>query len=115
MAIQVQLYAKAANEVLGQNAKTGAVHLLRSNERIEVPIDNAAINSAIENIEWAVDRIINRDFPMRAHAEKCESCDFNLLCPRFSQQFATSAVPAPINLPSMVNPNVSLIKAFSQA
>ena len=38
LALQVQLYAKAANEVLGENARTGAVHLLRDNQRVEVPV-----------------------------------------------------------------------------
>ena len=38
LALQVQLYAKAANEVLGKNARTGAVHLLRDNQRVEVPV-----------------------------------------------------------------------------
>ena len=36
--LQVQLYAKAANEVLGENARTEAVHLLRDNQRVEVPV-----------------------------------------------------------------------------
>ena len=39
LALQVQLYAKAAKEVLGENARTGAVHLLRDNQRIEVPVE----------------------------------------------------------------------------
>lgn len=114
LAIQVQLYAKAANEVLGQNAKTGAVHLLRSNERIEIPIDNVSISAAIENIEWAVDRIINRDFPMRPHKLKCEECDFKLLCSQKNEAFSSTATPPLINLPLFLNPTSSLIKAFSQ-
>ena len=37
LALQVQLYARAALDVLDANAKTGAVHLLRDGQRIEVP------------------------------------------------------------------------------
>lgn len=36
MSLQVQLYAKAANEVLGENARTGLVHLLKDNSRVDV-------------------------------------------------------------------------------
>ncbi|HLY69007.1 MAG TPA: PD-(D/E)XK nuclease family protein, partial [Puia sp.] len=114
LSIQVQLYAKAAIDILGQNAKTGAVHLLRSNERINIPIDENSIKAAISNIEWAVDRILNRDFPMRPNKTKCESCDFKLLCSKKIQPFISDYVPLAINLPTSVNPNTSFIKAFSQ-
>ncbi|MDR1674215.1 MAG: PD-(D/E)XK nuclease family protein [Oscillospiraceae bacterium] len=39
MSVQVQLYSKAAREVIGQNAKTGFVHTLKNNKRVEVPVD----------------------------------------------------------------------------
>lgn len=114
LSMQVQLYAKAATEVLGNYARTGAVHLLRSNERIDVPIDNVSIDASIANIEWAVNRIISRDFPMRPHADKCRECDFSQLCAKQLQSFTSSAVPPPINLPLSVQPTSALIKAFSQ-
>ena len=34
-------------EVLGQNAKTGSVHLLKDGQRIEVPITEEAVNAAL--------------------------------------------------------------------
>ena len=37
LALQVQLYAMAADQVLGQNARTGSVHLLKDNQRMEGP------------------------------------------------------------------------------
>lgn len=114
LSIQVQLYAKAANKVLGQNAKTGAVHLLRNNERINIPIDDNSINCAIENIEWAVDRIINRDFPMRPEATKCENCDFTLLCSKSKEEFQTSAIPPAIFVPASITTEPILVKSFSQ-
>jgi len=51
------------------------VPLLKDNQRIEVPVDDAAIEAAIVNVEWSVDRIIDGDFPMRPHPSKCEACD----------------------------------------
>jgi len=112
LALQVQLYAKAAHEVLGENARTGAVHLLKDNQRIEVPVDDNAMEAAVANVEWAVERIINREFPMRPHRDKCESCDFKLLCPKILEDFQTPGSPPPIHVPG---PDPSrLARAFSE-
>lgn len=99
LSLQVQLYAEAAREVLDENARTGAVHLLRNNERRQVPIDEEAVDASIANIEWAVDRVIAGDFPMRPHSEKCAECDFVALCPQHPETFATDEVPPPIHTP----------------
>lgn len=114
LSLQVQLYSKAANEVLGENAKTGAVHLLRDNLRMDVPVIDQAIDAAVENIEWSVDRIINGDYPMRPHSDKCVACDFQSLCPKIAQQFNTDVVPPPIHLPSSVSHVPVTVKAFSE-
>ena len=98
LALQVQLYARAANDVLGENTRTGAVHLLRDNQRVEVPVDDGAVAAAIENVEWAVDRIIEHDFPMRPHPVKCGECDFRALCPKVPQVFTGGAEPPPLHL-----------------
>jgi DNA helicase-2/ATP-dependent DNA helicase PcrA len=98
LALQVQLYARAADQVLGQNAGTGSVHLLKDNQRIEVPITPEAVDAAIANIEWAADRILASDFPMRPHTEKCGTCDFRQICSKTPQQFAVSSLPPPIHL-----------------
>lgn len=82
LSLQVQLYAKAAREVLGEAARTGSVHLLKDNQRIDVPVDDDAVAAAITNVEWAVGRILDQDFPMRPHPDKCPSCDFRSLCPK---------------------------------
>ena len=42
LALQVQLYVRAADQVLGQNARTGTVHLLKDNQRVEVPISEGS-------------------------------------------------------------------------
>jgi DNA helicase-2/ATP-dependent DNA helicase PcrA len=100
LSLQVQLYAHAAKEVLEQAAKTGSVHFLKDNQRIEIPITDEAISSAIANVEWAVDRILASDFPMRPHPDKCGTCDFRALCPKDPQEFQTSTMPPEIHVPS---------------
>lgn len=111
MALQVQLYAKAAREVLGENARTGAVHLLKDNQRVEVPVDDAAVAAALANVEWSVDRIIAGDFPMRPHPTKCGRCDFRSLCRAAPQPFATDEVPPPIHTPGG---EIEMARAFSE-
>lgn len=111
LSLQVQLYAKAAIDVLGENAQTGSVHLLKDGQRIDVPIDDDAISAAIANIEWAVDRIIDGDFPRRPHPEKCETCDFKLLCNQQRDEFDTLEQPPPLHIPQR---RERMALAFSQ-
>jgi len=112
LSLQVQLYAKAATEVLGENARTGAVHLLKDSKRVDVPINEQAVRSAVENIEWAVDRILAGEFPMRPQREKCEACDFRLLCLKRPESFSTQTQPPPIQVPG--TPGAEMARAFSQ-
>lgn len=111
LALQVQLYAKAAIDILGQNARTGAVHLLKDNQRVNVPVHEEAINAAISNIEWAVDRIINNDFPMRPYVGKCAKCDFAKLCSKQRQEFHIGTIPPEIYLSG---DRRQLARAFSE-
>ncbi len=99
LALQVQLYAKAAREVLGENARTGSVHLLKDNQRIDVPVDDAAVSAAVENVEWAVGRILENDFPMRPHPEKCGACDFQAICPKVAEEFTVEERPPVLHIP----------------
>jgi len=100
LALQVQLYARAAEQVLGENAKTGSVHLLKDNQRVEVPITRDAVDAALANMQWAVDGILSSDFPMRPHPAKCSKCDFRALCPRTPEPFnVLRAVPPQLHLP----------------
>lgn len=110
LSLQVQLYAKAAREILGENARTGAVHLLKENERIWVPVDEDAVNAAVDNVEWSVQRIIDGDFPMRPHRNKCEECDFRKICPKDPQQFGIRELPPPIKTPE----GELMARAFSE-
>lgn len=112
LALQVQLYAKAARDVLSENARTGALHLLKDNKRVRVPVDDAAVQAALANVEWAVDRIIHDDFPMRPHPAKCAACDFKALCQKRPQAFQTTTVPPDIHVPGQ--PNHEAVPAFSE-
>lgn len=110
LALQVQLYVRAAEQVLGQNAKTGSVHLLRDNQRVEVPITEQAVDAALANIEWAVKGILLSDFPMRPHPIKCNECDFKTICPRTPQSFnVLTSVPPELHLPG----RKERVRAFS--
>lgn len=112
LALQVQLYAKAARDVLGENAQTGAVHLLKDNQRVNIPVTDDAVNNAVANVEWAVERIIAGDFPMRPEKTKCEKCDFRLLCPKMPENFATNTPPPPIHIAG--NNQQQMPRAFSE-
>jgi DNA helicase-2/ATP-dependent DNA helicase PcrA len=111
LALQVQLYAHAAEQVLGENARTGSVHLLKDNQRVEVPITQQAVDAALANIEWAVQGILASDFPMRPHAEKCAECDFAMICPRAAENFASGNTPPPLHLPG---DTTEMARAFSK-
>ncbi|MEU8150093.1 ATP-dependent DNA helicase [Nonomuraea sp. NPDC048901] len=99
LALQVQLYARGAELVHGANARTGAVHLLKDGQRVQVPVDPDAIDAAVANVEWAVDRIVHSDFPQRPSAKKCSGCDFAQICPQKVQPFATENEPPKLHLP----------------
>lgn len=112
MSLQVQLYAKAASGVLGENARTGAVHLLKDGQRIAVPVTEEALDDAVANVEWVVDRIINSDFPMRPHSDKCKACDFKALCAKKSEPFAVDTQPPPIHQPDPLG--TVMARSFSE-
>lgn len=100
LALQIQLYARAADQVLGQNARTGSVHLLKDNQRVEVPVTQEAVDAALANIEWAVTGILASDFPMRPHSDKCSKCDFQKICSGTPQDFQVlTTAPPEIHLP----------------
>ena len=100
LSMQVQLYTRAAAQVLGEDAKTGSVHLLKDNQRIEVPISEEAVDAALANVEWGVNGILNSDFPMRPHPDKCSNCDFQKICPKTPQDFTAPTTPPALYIPS---------------
>lgn len=119
LSLQVQLYAYAADIVLGENAKTGSVHLLKAPNseevpnRVNVPITDDSIASAIQNIKWAVNRILEGEFPMRPSKEKCEECDFRKICSKQRQEFNSTEVPSPIHIPETNGTTGIIVRSFS--
>ncbi|MFH9467327.1 PD-(D/E)XK nuclease family protein [Streptomyces clavifer] len=99
LSLQVQLYGRGADEVHGVNARTGAVHLLKDGQRIQVPVDPDAIDAAVSNGEWAVGRIREGDFPRRPSKRKCEGCDFVKICSKKREGFAAQTEPVELHLP----------------
>lgn len=99
MSLQVQLYSRAAKEVIGENAETGYVHTLKNNKRVEVPVDETAVKNAIGAIEWAVKGILQEDFPMRACLSNCKNCDYRALCRQEREPFKRQELPPVINTP----------------
>jgi len=100
MSLQVQLYSRAAKEVIGENAETGYVHTLKNNKRVEVPVDEVAVRNAIGAIEWAVKGILQEDFPMRACFANCGKCDYRALCRQERESFKRKELPPVIYTPT---------------
>src|SRR5262249_28175803 len=44
LSLQVQLYAKAARDVLAQGIRQGFVHLLKDNQRVPIPVDDRSVD-----------------------------------------------------------------------
>lgn len=112
LSLQVQLYAYAAKEVLSEKAQTGSVHLLKENSRINVPVDESSLSAAVENIKWAVNQILDGDFPCRPYEAKCEKCDVNKVCGKYVQGFKNRIMPPKINIP--IDNKSLIVKAFSE-
>lgn len=80
--------------------------------RKRVTIDDQAIAAAVSNVEWAVSRIIARDFPMRPEGDKCGKCDFQKLCTRRPEDFENAVDPPPaLHIP---NGEQAMIAAYSE-
>lgn len=108
MSLQVQLYSRAAKEVLGENVETGHIHTLKDNKRTAIPVDEQSVQNAINVIEWAVQGILRGEFPKRACHRSCSVCDFKAMCSQQRQAFQDETPPPAINTP--VGPK--LIAAF---
>lgn len=100
MSLQVQLYSRAAKEVIGENVETGYVHTLKDNNRVKVPVDELSIKSAIGAIEWAVKGIMQEDFPMRASSVNCAKCDYQAMCRQERENFKQKELPPVISTPA---------------
>lgn len=99
MSLQVQLYSKAAKEIMGENVETGYIHTLKDNQRTPIPVDKDSVDNAIKVIEWAVSGILADDFPMRPCNNKCKICDFKAMCSQKAESFKRADIPPAINTP----------------
>jgi len=99
LSLQVQLYARAAKDILGTPVELGSVHMLKDGIRVPIPIDTEAQNTAIGNVEWAVNGILQGDFPMRPQEDKCSHCDFHRLCPQHPEDFLVLGIPPRVHVP----------------
>lgn len=100
MSVQVQLYSKAAKEIMGEDVETGYIHTLKDNKRTAIPVDNESVNNAIKTIEWAITGILASDFPQRACEKSCLRCDFRALCAKRKEPFKIVERPPQINTPT---------------
>jgi DNA helicase-2/ATP-dependent DNA helicase PcrA len=110
LALQVQLYAKAAVDILENVTEAGFVHLLKDGQRVEVPITDIALDAAISNIEWAVAGIVAQDFPMRPSRGKCDACDFKKICPMQPGNFSGRIAPPALHTPGQ--PGRKIVACF---
>jgi DNA helicase-2/ATP-dependent DNA helicase PcrA len=81
--LQVQLYTIAAKEALGINTQKALIHFLDTdkNERLAVQTDNAALETAKEELGYAVKGITIGNFKRDARQNKiCGQCDWLYIC-----------------------------------
>jgi DNA helicase-2/ATP-dependent DNA helicase PcrA len=82
---QLVLYAIAAEEALGYDAREATAHLLyadRPQERIPVDVSESARNDLRETVANAVTGIKTGRFPRKgAENGRCYECDYKSLCP----------------------------------
>jgi len=83
--LQVQLYTIAAKEALGMNIQSAQVHFLDAakNERMQIGTSEHALETAREQISFAIRGITKMDFQRDARNDKkCKSCDWKNICPK---------------------------------
>lgn len=81
--LQVQLYTIAAKEALGINTQKALIHFLDTdkNERLAVQTINAALDTAREELSYAVKGITTGNFKRDARQNKiCGQCDWLNIC-----------------------------------
>jgi len=83
--LQVQLYTIAAQEALGINTQKALIHFIDTdkNERLAVQTAPAALETAKEELSYALKGITNATFKRDARQDKiCKTCDWCNLCPK---------------------------------
>jgi DNA helicase-2/ATP-dependent DNA helicase PcrA len=83
--LQVQLYTIAAQEALGMNTQKALIHFIDTdkNERLAVQTSSPALDTAREELGFAIKGITKATFKRDARQDKiCKSCDWCSLCPK---------------------------------
>lgn len=83
--LQVQLYTIAAQEALGINTQKALIHFIDTdkNERLAVQTAPAALETAKEELSFALQGITKATFKRDARQDKiCKGCDWCDLCPK---------------------------------
>lgn len=83
--LQVQLYTIAAKEALGINTQKALIHFIDTdkNERLSVLTSSAALETAKEELSFAIQGITRANFTRDARQNQtCTSCDWCNLCPK---------------------------------
>ncbi len=83
--LQVQLYTIAAQEALGINTQKALIHFIDTdkNERLAVQTSPAALETAKEELSFALQGITKATFHRDARQDKiCKSCDWCYMCPK---------------------------------
>lgn len=83
--LQVQLYTIAAQEALGINTQKALIHFIDTdkNERLAVQTAPAALETAREELSYALQGITKTVFKRDARQDKiCKDCDWCNMCPK---------------------------------
>lgn len=83
--LQVQLYTIAAQEALGINTQKALIHFIDTdkNERLAVQTSPAALETAKEELSFALQGITKATFKRDARQDKiCKGCDWCNMCPK---------------------------------
>jgi DNA helicase-2/ATP-dependent DNA helicase PcrA len=83
--LQVQLYTIAAQEALGINTQKALIHFIDTdkNERLAVQTSPTALETAKEELSYALKGITQATFKRDARQDKiCKSCDWCSMCPK---------------------------------
>jgi len=83
--LQVQFYTIAAQEALGINTQKALIHFIDTdkNERLAVQTAPAALETAKEELSFALQGITRVTFKRDARQDKiCKTCDWCTMCPK---------------------------------
>jgi DNA helicase-2/ATP-dependent DNA helicase PcrA len=83
--LQVQLYTIAAQEALGINTQKALIHFIDTdkNERLAVQTSPTALETAKEELSFAIQGITKAHFKRDARQDKiCKGCDWCNMCPK---------------------------------